>query len=293
MLKQETYFKYYKKAMLIPLLLIFLSIIILGNSYIQTGDIIKKDISLKGGMSATITLNQNVDINILEDQLKEELNTPDMRVRKLTELGSDKATGLIIETDNIDENDFKISLEKNLDIKLTDENYSFSITSSILGDSFYNQMIRAVLLTFILMAIVIGISYRTLIPSFAVVFAAFSNMLITLAVLSLSGITISIAGISALLLAIGYSVDTDVLLTTRIIKRKEGTIFERLINATKTGLTMTITTLLALTMSYFVSNSIILKEMFLVLLIGLTIDLTSTYLMNAGILVWYAKRNEN
>ncbi|MBT4717506.1 protein translocase subunit SecF, partial [Candidatus Woesearchaeota archaeon] len=159
-----------------------------------------------------------------------------------------------------------------------------------LGESFYRQMAVAIILAFIFMAFVVFVTFRSFIPSFMVVFAAFADMVCTLAFLSLFGFQISTAGIAAILLLIGYSIDTDILLTTKVLKRKDGSIFERLFDGSKTGLTMTITTVVALTVGYFVSTSLVLKQMFMIIVIGLLIDVIMTYAMNAGLLVWYAKK---
>ena len=208
-------------------------------------------------------------------------------------MGSQETTGVIIETDTSEEQLLKSSLEKILNIELTIENYSYNLTSSIIGQSFYNQMLKAILFTFILMFIVITIAYRTIVPSLAVIEAPLSNMILTLAVLNILQIPVSIAGISALLLAIGYSVDTDVLLTTRLLRRQdESSRFEKLVTSFKTGFTMTITAIAALLVGYIVTNSIVLREMFFVLIVCLSMDVLSTYLMNAGLLIWYLERKK-
>ena len=94
-------------------------------------------------------------------------------------------------------------------------------------------------------------------------------------------------------MVIGYSVDTDVMLATRLIKRKEsGTLTERLRIAFKTGITMTLTTLVALLIGFFITNSLIIKQMFGIIIIALIVDLISTWIMNASMLVWYIKKNE-
>jgi len=60
----------------------------------------------------------------------------------------------------------------------------------------------------------------------------------------------------------------------------------------KTGLTFTTTTLVALFAMYFVSGSIIIEEIALVLIIGLIIDLPATWMANVGILrAWLERRN--
>ena len=287
---KEFYLKHYKKLFLIPVLLVAIALAILINQYAKTGDIINKDVSLSGGITATVYTEKAVDVIELEKILNNKLE--DTTARKLSEFGSDKQIGIVIETSDTREDILKKELESYIGIKLEDENYSVEEMGSSLGESFYKQMAVAILAAFILMAIVVFVTFRSFVPSLNVVFAAFADIVITLAVLDLFNIKIGTAGVAALLLLIGYSVDTDILLTTRVLKRKEGDIFERTVGAVKTGLTMTFTTIVALTVGYFVSSSFILKEIFLIILIGLVIDIISTYLMNAGVLFWYAGKKE-
>ena len=82
-------------------------------------------------------------------------------------------------------------------------------------------------------------------PAFAVMLSAFADIIMTLAVVNLIGMNISTAGIIAFLMLIGYSVDTDILLTTRLLQRKTG-VNSALFGAFKTGITMTLTSIIAL-----------------------------------------------
>ncbi|MBI4447493.1 protein translocase subunit SecF [Candidatus Woesearchaeota archaeon] len=283
------YFKHYKKFTIIPVFLLLLAIGVLFFNYVKTGDIIDKDVSLKGGL--TITVATGKTFPDLENYLKSEFKEGDFSVRQLKEFGTDKQQGLIIEASNIKEGTLKKKLEEKMGLSLTQDNYSVEEMGSSLGESFYKQMITAILLAFILMAVVVAISFRTFIPSFAVIFSAFTDMVVTLAIISVLDFKLSTAGLAALLLLIGYSIDTDILLTTKVLKRrKEGEVFDRMVESMKTGLTMTATTIVALLVGYLVSNSFILKEMFAIIIIGLLIDVLTTYLMNAGVLVWYVKR---
>jgi preprotein translocase subunit SecF len=113
--------------------------------------------------------------------------------------------------------------------------------------------------------------------------------------MSLFGIPLSIASVGALLLLIGYSVDTDILLTTRLLKRREGTITERALEAMKTGLTMSAAAIGAMAALYivtvfFIPSANTLAEIAAVLIIGLVADILATWLMNLGILRWYLER---
>ena len=197
---------------------------------------------------------------------------------------------LLVEASDIDADGLKELLESQLGISLNDENYFVEETGSKLGEDFYKQMVSAVLIAFLLMALTILIIFRKIIPSVIVVLSALLDIIVTVAVIDLLGIRINAAGIAALLLLIGYSVDTDVLLLTKLIKSTEGSVWERIVSSAKTGLTMTVTTLSAMMVGFIFSSSLILKQMFLIIFIGLVVDVISTYLMNAGLLKWYLER---
>jgi len=126
----------------------------------------------------------------------------------------------------------------------------------------------------------------------AVIFAALSDIIIAIGGMSLFGIPLSLASVGALLMLIGYSVDTDILLTTRVLKRREGTINERAIDAMKTGFTMAAAAIgamvaLYLVVVYLMPYAQVLGEIAAVLIIGLVADVMVTWLMNLGILRWY------
>jgi len=111
----------------------------------------------------------------------------------------------------------------------------------------------------------------------------------TLALVDILGIKMSSAGIVAFLMLIGYSVDTDILLTNRVLKRHEGDINTRIFGAFKTGITMTLTSLFAVVFALVIvkSFSIVLTQIFTILAIGLCFDLLNTWITNVSILKWY------
>jgi len=130
----------------------------------------------------------------------------------------------------------------------------------------------------------IGLYIRHSVVSFAVILAAASDIVITIAIFNLLGYKLSTAGVAAFLMLIGYSVDTDILLSTRVLKRKQGTIFDRILNAMKTGLTMSFTTIVAVILALTFAQSPVIKQIMIILLIGLLVDLINTWLQNTGIL---------
>ncbi len=286
---ERFYDKNYKLLLLIPIFLFILSVVYLGVFYSNNGDIIHKDISLTGG--TTITIYEQVDTNNLVLELSDKLEG--LSTRAIYDIISREQKALIIETTS-DGDTAKKAVENYLGHELTSENSSFEFTGSTLSESFYKQLIIAILVAFVFMALVVFIIFRTFIPSMAVIMAALADILMTLAVVDALGMKLSSSGIVAFLMLIGYSVDTDILLTTRMLKRHKGSVNERLFGAFKTGTTMTLTSLLAVVFALLIisSFSFVLQQIFIILAIGLFFDLLNTWITNASILKWYTENKK-
>jgi len=279
--------KYYKHLLLIPIGLLLFSLIYMGIFYSINNDFIYKDVSLTGGTS--VTIYDKIDAINLKQALSEKLD--EINTREIYDLLTKEKKAVIIETKSDGEHTRQI-LEEYLGYELNEENSSFEFTGSALSESFFKQLIIAIIFAFIFMAIVVFIIFRTFVPSTAVIISAFADILMTLTLVNLFGIKMSSAGIVAFLMLIGYSVDTDILLTTRILKRHEGTLNQKIFGALKTGLTMTLTSLLAVTFALIVvkSFSVVLTQIFTILVIGLSFDILNTWITNVSILKWYVER---
>ena len=270
--------------MLIPIILLVLSLIFVGFKYAKTGEIFNRDVTLKGGITSTIYTDKEINTEDLQNKI------PNSLVKKLTDFSTGQQVGIIVEASDISADNLKELLQKELAIELTNQNYSVEETGSSLGESFYKELITAALIAFIFMAIIIFITFRTLIPSAAVVLSALIDIVIPLAIINLLNIKVSSAGVVAFLLLIGYSVDTDILLTTRTLKRYNAPLFDRMYSSMKTGLTMTFCAIAVMLVGIILSTTPIIKEMFFIILLGLITDIFSTYFTNASILKIYCKR---
>ncbi|MFH0970495.1 MAG: hypothetical protein V1776_03480 [Candidatus Diapherotrites archaeon] len=158
------------------------------------------------------------------------------------------------------------------------------------GASFLANTIFVAIVSIILLTIVIFIFFRELIPSLAVVEAALFDMLTALALLTLFGFSITLSTVAALLMLVGYSVDTDILLTTRVLKRRDKTVLARANDTLMTGLTVTSTLMGAAMVMLIVSWSAQMTTIFEIsatILFGLMGDLVATWFTNAPILLWY------
>jgi preprotein translocase subunit SecF len=170
--------------------------------------------------------------------------------------------------------------------------FSVSSLTSSLGASFFQQAQIVLAFAFLFMAITVFIIFRTGMPSFYVVLCGFTDIVETLAISQFLGIKLSLATFAALLLLIGYSVDTDILLTSRVLKTAEGELVKKIRGAMKTGMTMIGATAAALVALFVISASSVITEIASVLLIGLIVDILNTWVTNSNLLRWYVERKQ-
>ena len=115
--------------------------------YSTTGEFIQKDITLTGGTSITFFPEQYVDINELSNFLDGKI--PEFIIRELSDFQSGRQKAIVVETIS-EPKEIKIVLEEFLNYKLTNENSSTESTGSSLGESFYKQLVYAIILSFVL-----------------------------------------------------------------------------------------------------------------------------------------------
>ncbi|MCL4365230.1 MAG: hypothetical protein M1569_02230 [Candidatus Marsarchaeota archaeon] len=173
--------------------------------------------------------------------------------------------------------------------------YSFQQVTVLQSSFFLQQLQTIIIVAFILISIVVFVIFRSIVPSFAVVFGAANDIIVALGAMALFGIPLGIASIGGLLMLLGYSIDTDVLTAIRIIKRHEGTPEERAYSSMKTGMTMTITAIVSFAVLFAISLIAYVPtyyEISGVVLFGLIGDLATTWLGNASIILMYVRRKE-
>ena len=278
--------KAWRILMFLPIILLVISVGFLMYNLSTTGEFIERDIELKGGKQITV----EIQTSLSSIEINELLNDKgfDVNARLLSGL---KDT-LLIETGlETNTNDLLRILEENNELNLIGDPNIREVGPK-LSEQFFQQTQTAIIVAFIFMAIIVFIIFRSLVPSLAVIFAAATDIIVTLAIMSFLHIPLSLSLLAGLLLLIGYSIDTDILLTSRVLKRHEDSLKERINSAVKTGLTMTTTTIAALLALYFLSGNITLQTIAVVLLIGLIVDMPTTWLTNVGILRTYMLRKQ-
>jgi preprotein translocase subunit SecF len=99
------------------------------------------------------------------------------------------------------------------------------VTASLSG-KFFDTAVMVVLFAILLTTAVVFVIFRSVAPSIAVLTGAAADVIMAMGAMSLFGIPLTLASFSALLMLVGFSLDTDVLLTMRVLKRSEGTAAE-------------------------------------------------------------------
>jgi preprotein translocase subunit SecF len=145
------------------------------------------------------------------------------------------------------------------------------------------------------MAATIFFIYRTPLPSLFLVLNVIADLVETLVFSQIFGIKLSLAAFASLLLLIGYSVDDNILMATRVLRESEKK--EKNYNAVikrsfRTGLTMVGTTIVALFALFIISTSVVIDTIASVLIIGLLLDLLNSWVLNVGFMMWYVGRKE-
>jgi len=286
--KYSTFYKKnYKKFMIIPILLFIFSIIMITNTLKNENSPIYRDVTLKGGLSATLEIEPTVEEYQLQKQLEDLFPQNSFSVLFKAENG--KNVGYIITTD-IKEEQLKPKLEQIFETKINQDNYSSRFISPKLSNAFFKQAMIALGFSFLFMSLVVFLYFRELVPSSAVVLSAIFDIIVTVGILDLLEFKLSVAGIGAIIMLVGYSIDTDVLLTNRLVKEKGDNYFEKTFFAFKTGSLMSLTTLIAGIGAIIFTNAAIIFEIAFILAIGLAVDYISTWIQNTGILLWWLEK---
>ncbi|NJE03948.1 protein translocase subunit SecF [Thermococcus sp. MV11] len=263
----------YKKMITYPLAVFLVALILLAVNFPTLG------IDLQGGVVVTaygVSANPDELAKFISDQLG-----VDVRVESFT--GVDTNGVRVYAPVGTDPTE----IIKIMQQKYPDAEYTHSEVQPTFGEIAQQQGIRALVFAFLAMAVVVFLFFRNLVPSMTIIFSALSDMTIAVALMGLFGIELTTATIAALLMLIGYTVDSNILLTTKLLKRKEDSIDEAYLNAVSTGFTMSTTTLGALLILWLISTSQTIDNIAIVLIFGLLADFMNTWLLNAGVLKWY------
>ncbi len=275
-----------RQMVLIPVAILVLSIIILAATYYMTGSPVRMGIEFTGGTLITVPADAP------ESEVMGKLGG--YEISEFRRVGS----RYNIQLPPMDSEEYK-NLARTVNERFSDAEIRY--IGPVYSKQLQSDAPRYLLISFLLMAIVVFFVFRQPVVSGIVVLCALADIIIAAGMMTAVGVKLSLGTVAALLMLIGYSVDTDILLTVRVLKRK-GPINEKIVGAMRTGLLMTSTTLSAVIVLILVSSILyliaptftkidIISDISVVLFFGLLADMMNTWITNVQALRWYIQRN--
>lgn len=171
--------------------------------------------------------------------------------------------------------------------------FSLQDVSPSLSEFFVSKTIEVVAWSFFLTGVLVIIIFRSFVPSVAVLAGTLADILIALGGMGMFGIPLTLPSIAALLMLIGFSLETGILLTTRVVKRTEGMAVERAYEAMKTGIMMSLVSILGFVVLLVLSLVTQISTYYYistVAIFGLIGDILATWCMSAVMILWSVER---
>ncbi|GAA0550546.1 protein translocase subunit SecF [Halorubrum ejinorense] len=266
----------------VPLAFLVLALAIIGGWFVATGAPANPGLEFTGGVELRVADDTNEDV---EQRIRAAF---DREPDSIQTIPGDDVVVVTFRAANDDPEGLANDLQDQADEAGLTTTAVDQVSPSFASDT-ARTAVFGVLLAFLGMSVLVFALFRTFIPSLAVVASAFSDLLIPVAAMNLLGIQMTLGTVAALLMIIGYSVDSDILLNDSVLRRTGG-FYESVSRAMRTGVTMTLTSIAAMVVMAVVASVFglgLLRDIGIILSVGLCADLMNTYLMNVSLLRWY------
>ena len=258
----------------VPLAVLAVALLIILGAYVLTGTPVDLGIEFTGGTELRFDAGGASDAEVRE-------TFSGVEVENLRSVGNERE--LVVGPDVDSERLETLAEDAGYDI------LSIESRSANFGADAQQQAIIGLTIAFVGMSVLVALIFRTFVPSLAIVASAFSDIAIPIALMNVLGIDLTLGAVAALLMLIGYSVDSDILLNNHVLRRHGG-FYESSYRAMRTGVSMTLTSISAMTTMAIVAWLFGIELMFdiaLILVFGLSADLLNTYMLNMSLLRWY------
>ncbi|MDF9744774.1 protein translocase subunit SecF [Natrinema salsiterrestre] len=266
----------------VPLAVLAVALLVLSGSFLVYGTPVPLGMDFAGGTELTVqTTTPEGEIAASFDQTPESVTGTGTENQYIVRFSSTDSAAL---TDQATDSD--TGLEPDGDAEIVQ---SVSSTSASFGAGSQQTAMLGLVVAFVGMSAIAFLLFRTFVPSIAIVISAFSDLVIPLAFMRLVDIPLSLGTVAGLLMLIGYSVDSDILLNNHVLRRS-GDFYESTYRAMRTGVTMTVTSMaamLVMAVSAYVFGIGLLASIGIILFVGLAADLMNTYMLNLCLLRWY------
>jgi preprotein translocase subunit SecF len=265
----------------VPLAVLAVAVLIIAGTFAVTGAPVGLGIDFTGGTEFRLAVDAGSDA-AARDVITSTFSAAPESIRSVPTDGTYVVT---FQTDAVSMSQLETQASNAAAIEIR----SIDNVSASFGSDSQLLALGGVAVAFAGMSVLVFLMFRTFVPSVAVVISAFSDIVIPVALMNVLGIELTLGTVAALLMIIGYSVDSDILLNNHILRRS-GDFYESTYRAMRTGVTMTLTSLSAMAVMALVATLFgiqLLSAIGLILVFGLATDLMNTYMLNLSLLRWY------
>lgn len=270
----------YKQLIAIPLIVTA----IFGVAILMRG--VPLGMEFSGGTYVKIQDVENMpsSVTIVEDTIKGTLGG-DVKVYQAgNEL--DIETTMVLTKEQ--ENQLKKTLADELGV--TGDYTTPQRMSSVITSLYKEQAEKAMIAAAIVMAIILFIVLRHFTTVGGILSVIGLDLVGIFGGMAILNIPLSLASMAGILLILGYGVNTNILLCTRVLKRVGGTARDRAADAMTTGLVMSTTSATALIALNLITTAPELEHLSAVIVIGILVDMMNTWLFNSGIIMRHTEK---
>ena len=268
----------------VPLAVLAVSLVVIAGTFALTGTPVDPGVEFTGGTELRVAVDAPND-GAAREQIQSAFSTTPESIRSVA-----AADNTYIVTFQANQGDAPSTTQlENQARQAGFEIRSIDAVGPSFGADTQLLALGGVAIAFLGMSLLVFAMFRTFVPSIAVVISAFSDIVIPVALMNLLGIELSLGTVAALLMIIGYSVDSDILLNNHVLRRS-GDFYTSVGSAMRTGVTMTLTSLAAMVVMTITATLFgiqLLSSIGVILVFGLTADLMNTYLLNLSLLRWW------
>ncbi|WP_135303815.1 protein translocase subunit SecF [Haloarcula amylovorans] len=270
-----------RQLVAIPLAVLALALAVIAGWWVLTGAPVTMGIDFTGGSEIT------VQTSLSQEEIRSSFDDPIVSVQGV----AGENNQYIVTFESSEMGQIRQTAINNEQMELRGS----GSVSPVFGGQNQQMAVIGMAIAFVGMSLLAFAFFRTFVPSIAIVLSAFSDIVIPVAVMNLVDIKLSLGTVAALLMLIGYSVDSDILLNNHVLRRSGG-FYESTYRAMRTGVTMTLTSIAAMAVMAVAATLFgidLMASIGLVLVLGLSADLMNTYMLNVTLLRWYKYEGVN
>lgn len=160
------------------------------------------------------------------------------------------------------------------------------VISSLQGE----QIVYSIIVVFIVIGIITFIIFRRRVISMAILLVVELDILCVLGYMALFRVPLGLTSITAIVMIVGYAIDTNILLAYHVFKRVGGEPREQAATSLNTGLTMSVLLIVILLSLNLLTSAMQLDVLTATLIFGVAINILNTWFLGAGILLGHAER---